>query len=56
MVDQLNKSAEEEAQLRKGALASNGAPLHGSGYRDVIDKSNPDAKSGRNKDGVRPDN
>ncbi len=35
MVDQLSKSAEEEAQLRKQALESNRTPAHGAGDRNI---------------------
>ena len=52
MVDQLSKSGEEEAQLRKNALASR-RKNHGTGDRDVLKESNPvTEKPGKNKDGV----
>lgn len=52
MVDQVNKSAEEQAQLRKQALRSNSPPGHGTGDRNVMDKSNPNTGKKPNKDGI----
>jgi hypothetical protein len=52
MVDQLSKSAEEEAQLRKDALGSR-RKKHGTGDRNVLNESNPGGSgSAKNKEGV----